>query len=245
MGRIRCGYCILRVNMVKYQKLDTLENKDSIKFAATQMRMKTNKWCPTNQSLSFADMVHGTMVKYSENEVRNINIRLVSFSKCSHDCVMVGEAINIQIIGELPMILSLEGKHEATVHYIGCMNVIFKFVNSKMAKVFHENQQNSNRWFKLLKMRFNDDLVCERLTRVKILGLPIRFHSFENYMKIVNAFRKTIESPWTKGVESSDFDLYYGFVCVLTKTRTIINGEIDVSFGKKKYKVGVVECDRD
>ncbi|CAI9299751.1 unnamed protein product [Lactuca saligna] len=218
MGRIRCGHYILRVNVEKYQKQDTLENKDNTKIAAPQMIMKTDTWRPTNQSLSFVDVVRGTTVKHSANEVKHINIRPTGFSKCSHDYVMVNEAINIQIIGELPMILSLEGNHETAIHYIGGMNVILKFVNSKATKVFHENQHNWNRWFKWIKIRFNDDLIYERLTWVRILGLPIRFRSFGNYMKAANAFGKALDSSWTKS---------------------------DVSFGNKKYKVGVVECDGD
>ncbi|KAL4578181.1 hypothetical protein LXL04_014300 [Taraxacum kok-saghyz] len=141
---------------------------------------------------------------------------------------MVGEPISLQHIAELPNILPLDGNPTGKVHYIGGTNVLIKFPNTATAKAFYDNEHNWNRWFKWLKMGFNDDLPQERLAWVTILGLPIRFRSAENYERIANTIGKSVQSDiqdWTR------YDLS--------------DGNIKVVFDNNTYHVGMVEYDRD
>lgn len=41
------------------------------------------------------------------------------------------------------------------------------------------------------------------------------------------------------------FDISTGHVCILTTSKKIINGEVDIVYENKRYMVGVVEYDRD
>nr|KAJ0213780.1 hypothetical protein LSAT_V11C400196190 [Lactuca sativa] len=155
---------------------------------------------------------------------------------------MVGEVISIQHIAELPTILPLDGNHAGTVYYIGGLNVMVKFINTASAKAFYENENNWNRWFKWLKMGFNDDVPQERITWVKIYGLPIRFRTEDNIASIANKFGKVLEITnfhWQR------FDLSCGEVCIITRQNTIIDEEVTVTFENNFYRVGVVEYDRD
>ncbi|CAH1438931.1 unnamed protein product [Lactuca virosa] len=155
---------------------------------------------------------------------------------------MVGETISIQHITDLPTLLPLDGNLAGVVHYIGGLNIIIKFINSKSAKAFYDNEHNWNRWFKWLKMGFNDDLIQERITWIKINGLSIRFRSNEKFALIANAFGKTLEII---GIDSNAYDLSRGNVYIITKHTTIINEVVNVSFENKVFRVGVVGYDRD
>lgn len=154
----------------------------------------------------------------------------------------MGEVIRIQHIARLPTILPLDGNHVGTVYYIGGLNVMVKFINTSSTKAFYENENNWDRWFKWLKMGFNNDIPQERIIWVKIFGLPIRFRTEENFDRTANTFGKVLEITnfhWQR------FDLSRGEVCIITRQNTIIDEEVTVIFENKFYRVGVVEHDRD
>ncbi|KAI3690974.1 hypothetical protein L2E82_49187 [Cichorium intybus] len=110
------------------------------------------------------------------------------------------------------------------------------------AKAFYVDESNWSKWFRWLKPGFNDIVEFERFAWVCIHGVPVRYRSQENYERIAGAFGKPCESF---GGDWNTFDLATGYVCILTKSWKIINGEIDIALGTLLVRVGVIEFERD
>ncbi|KAL4576683.1 hypothetical protein LXL04_012781 [Taraxacum kok-saghyz] len=250
MNKVKYEHCILRVNIAKYQK----QNGNGQSKAASSVPSSNPRHAPPTRTpikwkgqqahtyRSYAKVVTGSYHQQNEKEPGIIEIKPATHSKDWEDCVIVGEPISLQHIADLPTLLPLDGNPCGKVYYIGGLNVLLKFTNRVTAKAFYENEHNWNRWFKWLKMGFNDDLPQERLAWVTVFGLPVRFRSAENYERVASRFGKVIQSAihdWTQ------YDLSDGYICINTKQNTIINEEIKVIFSNKIYRVGVVEFDRD
>ncbi|CAH1436742.1 unnamed protein product [Lactuca virosa] len=156
------------------------------------------------------------------------------------DCVLVGECISVQHIKDLPNIFELEGNQSGMVYYTGGLNVLKKFITSKYAEAFYANDSNWNRWFNWLKCGFNDESSVERITWVRIFGVPVRFRSEANYARIASAFGKPLE---TFSGDWNVFDISTGQVCIITASMTAIIDKIEITHGNNWF--GVVEFDKD
>lgn len=242
-SKVRCGHCILRVNIACYQKQhDSIGAKTNTNYTAAPTKTHKGASQATKDSRTFTEVARGTSSRPLTSGANPIIIKPATISDGRADCVMVGETINIQHTVDLPTLLLIEGNPAGMVYYIGGLNVITKFINQKSVKAFYDNEHNWNHWFKWLKMGFNDDLIQERITWVKINGLPIHFRSNVNLELIANACVKTLEII---AIDWNAYDLSRGNVCIINKHNTIINEVVNVSCENNIFHVGVVEYDRD
>ncbi|KAL4592069.1 hypothetical protein LXL04_005050 [Taraxacum kok-saghyz] len=250
MSKVRYEHCIIRVNIAKYHK----QSGNAQFKTARPAPPPINRQAPPNRipinrvgqqaytHRTYANAVTGSRHQQRAIETGITEIKPATHSKDWENCVMVGEPISLQHTADLPTLLPLDGNPCGKLYYIGGLNVLIKFTNNATAKSFYNNEHNWNRWFKWLKMGFNDDLPQERLAWVTVFGLPVRFRSVENYEHIASRFGKVIQSEihdWTQ------YDLSDGNICINTKQNTIINEEIKVVFNNNIYRIGVVEFDRD
>ncbi|KAL4568905.1 hypothetical protein LXL04_024523 [Taraxacum kok-saghyz] len=173
MYKVRCEHSILKVNIARYHKQSNVPKQITIE-QERNLGTQTNHPDPMQRQLLMNKLgrPHSTLPYPS---------RRAAFSKDLDKCVMVGEPISLQHIAELPNILPLDVNPTGKVHYIGGTNILIKFPNTVAAKAFYDNEHNWNRWFKWLKLCFNDDLPQERLAWVTILALPIRFRDWKPY----------------------------------------------------------------
>ncbi|KAL4571861.1 hypothetical protein LXL04_018628 [Taraxacum kok-saghyz] len=155
----------------------------------------TVPWHPIRTHKTFADAVAGAQTHNQHIASRPIAITPAGHTKGWDDCVMIGEPISLQHIAELPSLFYLDGNPTGKIHYIGGTNVLIKFINKEAARAFYGNEHNWNRWFKWIKMGFNDDLPQERLAWVTVFRLPIRFRSENNYEIIANRNWKPYDQP--------------------------------------------------
>ncbi|CAH1438899.1 unnamed protein product [Lactuca virosa] len=158
------------------------------------------------------------------------------------ECVLTGEVHNAQYITEISTIMHIDGNASGKVYYTGGLRILIKFNNKKEVESFYVNNSNWNRWFKWLKRGFEDDKEADRITWVRIHGVSVRFRSEANFAHIAGVFGKVLE---TFRVNWNVFDISSGHVCILTKARKLINGEVDIKYKNNTYKIGVVEYDRD
>ncbi|CAH1412060.1 unnamed protein product [Lactuca virosa] len=200
MNKVRWEHCILKVNIGRYEKQGNPMKMDwnhvkeftppppPIKLASVYAKV----W-PLRSNRMFEVAVKGMETGNVITHSRRM-IALKPIEKVSQwgESVLVGEVCNAQFISSIPTIMERYGNHSVKVYYIGGLKILIVFVNQKEAEAFYVDDSNWNRWFKWLKKVFDEDTGGERITSVKINGVPVRFPSEENYARITENFGKPI-----------------------------------------------------
>lgn len=117
-----------------------------------------------------------------------------------------------------------------------------RFRSPSETKKFLAMKTTWGEWFKDFKTRDTINGKFDRIAWLKIVGLPVRLWSEENFAKIAGEFGKVIEP--VKILPSSQ-DLSLGSIYILAGKRLRINEEIPVENNHNIFTVGVMECDFD
>ncbi|CAH1434914.1 unnamed protein product [Lactuca virosa] len=248
MSRVRCDHCILNVNIAKYQK----QSKPNIGFEAMRrpplppppIHLQRPKPYVFRGQRSYAEVVASEcrLEEFSGSICSLVLVKHVMACRGWEACILSAEVINTQHISSMPTLLKLDNNVSGRIYYTGRLKLMIKFITPQDANAFNSNDDNWNRWFSWLKKGFNDSMEFDRITRVNIFGVPTRFRSNDNYYKIMEGFGTVIE---TYGGNWDALDISTGHIFLLTKSRKMINEEVEIKYGNMSYRVGIVEFYRD
>ncbi|KAL4581283.1 hypothetical protein LXL04_017494 [Taraxacum kok-saghyz] len=153
---------------------------------------------------------------------------------------LVGETKNFAILCNFPSLLSLDGFDVAEVKYIGGLQVVIQFKSDKAAGMFKANKSIWMKWFAWVDCFGKRSVRFERITWLKITGVPIVAWDESNFNSLASRFGKVlvnINPFWNYS------DVSHGKVCILTASRKKLNEEMPVIIDGCSHKIGIFEID--
>ncbi|CAH1452912.1 unnamed protein product [Lactuca virosa] len=217
MQHVRCGHCILNVNIAKYGKENPRRRK-----LINNSRMNKQ---PTQQSYPppfIPKNVHATN-RYTKTYVEvagkprnttqsNIaasftaNLKSVPAMVGWNNSTLIGEVLNIDILTEITKLIEADG----------------------------------NIWFQWIRNEVSNESNNERIGWIKITGVPIYLRAEENYALIASNFGTILQ---VDGCNWGNMDLSYGTTCILTTEITRINETVTCNYKNESYKARIIEYD--
>lgn len=88
--------------------------------------------------------------------------------------MLTGEVISLTHLVHLPALMKIHGDIEVEVKYVGGFQAILHFQSTVDMKKFMENKNNWKDSLKWLKKGENTKSIFERLTCIRIVGLPLK-----------------------------------------------------------------------
>ncbi|KAL4585399.1 hypothetical protein LXL04_010019 [Taraxacum kok-saghyz] len=164
---------------------------------------------------------------------------------CTHNWLrkttLIGEAISIDHLGHLPklikpMDMTLE------IKYIGGLRVILQFDDSVGAQNFKEDEINWKHCMKRLDWGTDIDTRLERISWIRIVGLPPQLWGDKNFEAITRNFGRMI-APFDDIHHRVDLSCVK--IGILTHRKNRINDEIYVAIDAEVIKIGVIEFDEN
>ncbi|KAL7588073.1 hypothetical protein Lser_V15G38939 [Lactuca serriola] len=232
----------LSVNVSKYDKTGIRYNPAPQRRTTHQKekihhKTRSNTW----DGRSFADVVTGkdsTILNIPKPpETPKVKLsRVAVMDSCEH-LVLVGEAISLQHLIDLPKLIHADGEVPCELFYAGGLKVVLKFVSRHGAENYFKADYEWKKWFKWIKCGINAELNEERLAWVTLYGIPLHLRSDDNVIAIANQLGKVVEVDQNWRCT----DLSVSFARILTRDRKLINTVVNCEFNGKLYKVGVVE----
>ncbi|CAH1440537.1 unnamed protein product [Lactuca virosa] len=249
MQRVKCGQCILKVSISKYQKQDKKKiftSNDRFGDPPTypppthpSSRQPQNVRGASRDGRTFSEAVSAPL-RSGLQPPSTVALKHVLAMVGWNDCALVGEVTSLHLLTELPKLVEAECSFSKKLFYAGGMRIVLRFDLPKEAENFLREEHTWNRWFKWLRLGVFDEPNIERIAWVKITGVPISLRAEENYTIIANIFGNTIQAD---GQNWQNLDLSYGTACILTSSLTRINSHTIGTFNNKSYNVGIVEYD--
>lgn len=243
LNGVKCGRCVTQVNVSKYDKKGIRYNPAPQRRTTHQKekihhKTRSNTW----DGRSFADVVTGkdsTILNIPKPpETPKVKLsRVAVMDSCEH-LVLVGEAISLQHLIDLPKLIHADGEVPCELFYAGGLKVVLKFVSRHGAENYFKADYEWKKWFKWIKCGINAELNEERLAWVTLYGIPLHLRSDDNVIAIANQLGKVVE---VDGQNWRCTDLSVSFARILTRDRKLINTVVNCEFNGKLYKVGVVE----
>ncbi|KAL4571946.1 hypothetical protein LXL04_018714 [Taraxacum kok-saghyz] len=126
------------------------------------------------------------------------------------------------------------------IKYLGGMQVLLQLKSSSAAEAFINNKSIWMKWFRQTSIYMAGSQLKERITWLKITGLPIHAWDDANFASIAGRFGKLLVSG---GAFWNLIDVSHGKICVLTSSLTKLNEELLVSLGGPQFKIGVFEIE--
>ncbi|CAI9269129.1 unnamed protein product [Lactuca saligna] len=152
---------------------------------------------------------------------------------------LIGEAKSLDHLGHMPTLISIHCEHRPSVKYIGGMLALLSFESTVEAREFLENERNWTGTFKWLKMGSPEvNNKFERVTWIRLVGLPLRLWSNTNFSSIVGKFGKIVV-PLDH--ITNRVDLSVAKIAITTEKLTKFNEEILVEADGQYYQVGIIE----
>lgn len=244
LNKVRCGHCILKVNMAKYEKNPTSKElvKPNCRVLYPRHKKSYDGWNKTSGRRSYADTVRGRSgvpTTSSPPPIPPVNLKSIKAMK--NLVSLLGEVTGFQLLSNLPKMINADGEIPCYAYYAGGLKVILKFSSLGAAERYLKNELLWNRWFKWLKPGISDDTQFERIAWVKLIGLPIHLRSDDNAILVASKFGKVIEVVGCQNWHG--IDLSFANARILTPCRKLINNKILCSFNGKSFTVGLVECE--
>ncbi|KAL4563421.1 hypothetical protein LXL04_027463 [Taraxacum kok-saghyz] len=154
---IRCGHCILKVNISRHGKQDQIrtsrvvEREKVTHTVILQRRQYHQKPRRLNQvGRTYAEAAGARRRDPPPPPSSNIGIHKVQLKPAPamdmwNDCAVIGEAINLQILIELPKLIKADCCYHRDIYYGGGMRVVLRFNFPTEAKYFIKGEHNWNR----------------------------------------------------------------------------------------------------
>ncbi|KAI3699691.1 hypothetical protein L2E82_44129 [Cichorium intybus] len=234
LNRVKCGNCITRVNVARYEKNVVKKVAPVYDGSRKFVKQATNHQWKTRDGRSFAEAVSGK----KNEETPTILLRKAPAMNFD-DSSLIGEVLSLQHLKDIPKLLHADGRIPCELYFAGGLKVVLKFSFSKTAEAYLKSEQGWNRWFKWLKLGISEEVDFDRLAWVRLHGLPIHLRSLENITSVVGSIGKVLE---VGGYNWANADLTTSTARILTTSKLSINDVVNCAYNGKMYKVGVVEC---
>ncbi|CAH1416752.1 unnamed protein product [Lactuca virosa] len=239
---VRCGQCITKVNVSKFEKKPI--HKPGVKFVNKSQppKMPFGGWNKVRDDRSFADVMgrrNNSSKVHPPPVVSEIKLSQVLAMERSCNMILLGEVTSFDLLNDLPNLLNADGCIPCQVFFAGGLKVLLKFHVQGDATGYLNNEYRWNRWFKWLKLGFNEELQFERQAWVKIIGLPIHLRSDANVTSIVSSLGKILE---VDGQNWRCINLASAHARILTASKKLINEEVCCTFNGKSFCIGIVKC---
>ncbi|CAI9261598.1 unnamed protein product [Lactuca saligna] len=154
--------------------------------------------------------------------------------------IIVGEAMSLDHLENLPKLLRPKGESSMEIKYIGGLRVLILFDYSVAAKEFMENECRWKQHLKWLRWGDKTETHAERVAWIRIMGLPLHLWGQRNFKTITSVYGKTI-APF-KDIPHR-VDLSHVKIGILTKNKIRIYDEVTSTFKGKEYRLGIIEFD--
>ncbi|KAL4589442.1 hypothetical protein LXL04_002349 [Taraxacum kok-saghyz] len=153
---------------------------------------------------------------------------------------LIGEVRNFDLLCSFPSILEMEGYDVVRIKYLGGMLVSLKFQSPKGAEVFKDNKTIWMKWLTGLEVAGKKVTRFERISWIKVTGMPIIAWDDENFEAIAGNFGKVLVSARPFSIND---DLSHGKICILTNSRIKIQEEIMAEVAGTQCRIGISEID--
>ncbi|KAK9058243.1 hypothetical protein SSX86_023083 [Deinandra increscens subsp. villosa] len=157
-------------------------------------------------------------------------------SNCSRR-TLVGEIRFLELMEDMKNELNCMG--ELVVSYIGGIKFLLTFKDGDSANSFLSSQEEQwSRIFSSLKWWDGREQETERLTRLKIMGVPIMARDGDTFNMIAETFGRRVSSSefsW------ADDDISSGGCFILTEKLGWIDEVVDVEWCNRRYAVWITE----
>ncbi|CAH1415855.1 unnamed protein product [Lactuca virosa] len=147
MNQIRCGHCIVKVNIAKYGKKPThmrhVQTSRKDKQVEEIRHAHTGGWKKIIAGRSFAEAVSGKNNTPSPSP--NPVVHLHRVAAMEYSALLLGEVKCFQHLSNLPKLLNADGEIPCRVYYAGGLKVVLKFFFHEYAMGYLKNDHIWNR----------------------------------------------------------------------------------------------------
>ncbi|KAJ0579698.1 putative RNA recognition motif domain, nucleotide-binding alpha-beta plait domain superfamily [Helianthus annuus] len=151
---------------------------------------------------------------------------------------LVGRTANLETLVDFDRLLSIAKVVVANVQYLGGLSLLISFHDKDSATRFLESKSVWGPWFSRLEGWNGQSLPFERVSWLKLCGIPLHLFSSEVMSQVGELFGKILHVP--KGLEE-DQDLSVCRVGVLVGEVERINKGVSVRWKNRTYKIRVEE----
>lgn len=138
MKQVRCGHCILKVNVAKYEKRYSKYKRAYRPRRGHPVQPSTNPevWSKITNGKTFADAVIG---RKDEKSVSSVSLKQVMAMKS--EALLTGEVISFLLLYNLPELLKVDGISPSEVLYARGLKLILQFSFQEVASSYLKNEQ--------------------------------------------------------------------------------------------------------
>ncbi|KAI3690043.1 hypothetical protein L2E82_48018 [Cichorium intybus] len=234
LNRVKCGSCITRVNIAKYEKNGVNGVAQVRGTSRPQVKSVPNHLWKTKDGRSFAEVVGGNM----SGTRPTITLRKVPAMDCDGSS-LIGEVLSLQHLKDIPKLLHADGRIPCQLYFVGGLKAVLKFCSPQAADRYLKSEHEWNRWFKWIKLGISDEVKFDRMAWVRLHGFPIHLRSMENVASVVGSIGEVLE---VEGNNWATSDLTATTARILTSSKLMINEIVSCVYDRKMYNIGVVEC---
>ncbi|CAH1453333.1 unnamed protein product [Lactuca virosa] len=236
----KCRNNTLEINIAKHERKIPVRPKQSKKVPVGACRTVGNGHVDNR---SYAHVPAGVSTKIGGNYSHSLQhpIRLRSDQYMDgwiKNYCLIGEAKTMHHLAHLPELISIHIEHRPSVKYVGGMLALIIFHASVSAREFLDGENNWKYIFKWLKRGDTVATKFERVTSVRIVGLPIQLWNDANFRAILARFGKLVVS--FDNIKER-LDLSVVKIGILTGEKKKHNEIVQVEIEGRPFEVGVVE----
>ncbi|KAJ0851033.1 putative RNA recognition motif domain, nucleotide-binding alpha-beta plait domain superfamily [Helianthus annuus] len=172
----------------------------------------------------------------------DLMVEVSSFVKPEEDWFdrsLIARAANLQSLVKLDYLLK---DHKVSLKYVGGLYMLLIFDGSEEAVRFKEHNPGVKVWFSWLEVWKGQALPFERITWLKIMGVPLHLVNVEVFDSIGRLFGKVVH---TSKMSNEVKDLTYDLVGVLVRDGEKICKLVTLKWNDMKFKIWVDEEKED
>ncbi|KAJ0545998.1 putative RNA recognition motif domain, nucleotide-binding alpha-beta plait domain superfamily [Helianthus annuus] len=155
---------------------------------------------------------------------------------------LVGRTVNLETLVDFDRLLNIAKVVVANIQYIGGLSLLISFHDKDSATRFLESKKLWGPWFSRLDGWNGQSLPLERVSWLKLSGIPLHLLSSEVLGLIGELFGKVLHVP--KGLEE-DLDLSVCRIGVLVGEVNRISEGISLRWKNRSYRIWVEEDPND
>ncbi|KAF5762430.1 hypothetical protein HanXRQr2_Chr16g0776611 [Helianthus annuus] len=197
--------------------------------------------CGGNNGRSYRDMFLNKNNADTQQTVLKIDDNIEGF-KDWHKVTLCARVKDFNMLSSLNSLLKKNWDSMVEIKYGGGFNVMLVFVTEEDCNSFMEKKDLWVDWFEIVEKWVGQMFKFERITWLKIYGIPICLALDQVYEAVGNRYGVVIQPA---SVSNDDKDLSYGYIGVLCSRQSRVDDRLTISWRGTSIKVWVNEDVRE
>ncbi|KAI3723642.1 hypothetical protein L2E82_35396 [Cichorium intybus] len=223
--------------------LEEMQNKSNASIKGKPVSSKSMEFL--RKGVSFKDIITGSgPCKSSFDTAKVTSVVIPSVVNISsfdwiENC-LIGELKDVDMLSKCFSVFNSTGIGNCWVKYLGGLNVLLRFENSRVADAFlSEHKESWSYWFAWLSKWNSCTRNSFRAVWIKVYGVPIQLRDLIVFQIIAEKWGRILV-PVEVNPDANNFS--FGRLCILTARKEILNiSNIEVSWRDTSFKVCIQE----